>query len=164
MEAVSYINGEDWGDEPQCVCPVIAVYCRVLNDMGGVNARKRLASYIPMVVGTRSPSSENTRARVATRAALATTNVNPQATLMQAFSTLDTVAHYHAKMAAFNAHNQNNDLAAERAVKAVLNGAGLGPAFKCLDALLAAGPAGAPQYTPAQQVRVAELAALLPAA
>jgi len=56
IEAVAYVAGEPWSDEPKCVCPVIASMLRRWNDdMRSDDERTRLlAPLIPRLVGSRS--------------------------------------------------------------------------------------------------------------
>jgi hypothetical protein len=68
MEAVTLLVGEPWGDHPKCVCPVIAAFCRRLNDAWWPSDKERTAMLLPLaarygadgecapgpVVGTRS--------------------------------------------------------------------------------------------------------------
>jgi len=55
MEAVSYIAGEPWSDQPQCACPVITAFLISWNDSLPDDDRTRLLKpLIPLIVGTRS--------------------------------------------------------------------------------------------------------------
>jgi hypothetical protein len=54
MEWVSYLAGEKWSDRPQCVCPVIAAFCRLWNDAMSDEDRQILVPLGRVVIGTRS--------------------------------------------------------------------------------------------------------------
>jgi hypothetical protein len=51
-ELVSTLAGEPWSDVPACVSPVIAAYCRALNDRLPDAPRQRLKAYAARQVGT----------------------------------------------------------------------------------------------------------------
>ena len=58
LEAAAWIAGEPWSDHPECVCPVIAEFCRRWND--GLPSHERNAILRPMVprlVGTRGSAA-----------------------------------------------------------------------------------------------------------
>jgi hypothetical protein len=62
MEAVAYVAGEAWSDQPQCVCPVIATFCRAWNDALPQNKRDELLKpLISRLVGTRASKKIETR-------------------------------------------------------------------------------------------------------
>lgn len=67
MEAVSYVVGEPWSDHPQCVCPVIAAFCRNWNDNLPDDERDVfMRPLIPLLVNTRgSAKLERFRASMA---------------------------------------------------------------------------------------------------
>jgi hypothetical protein len=67
MEAVAYVAGEPWSDHPQCVCPVIAAFCRTWNDNLSDEQRDALLRpLIPSLIGTRAtPEAERARAYLA---------------------------------------------------------------------------------------------------
>lgn len=53
MEAVAYIAGEPWSDQPQCVCPVLAAFARAWNDGMPVEMLDTLLlPLVPRFVGT----------------------------------------------------------------------------------------------------------------
>ena len=52
MEAVAWLAREPHSDEPKCVCPVLGVFGRGLNDCLDVERRQRLKPLIPALVGT----------------------------------------------------------------------------------------------------------------
>ena len=56
MEAVAYIQGEEWSDAPKCVCPVISTFLRAWNDgLPDDATRTRLLAPLALLcVGTRS--------------------------------------------------------------------------------------------------------------
>ena len=69
MEAVAYLGGEEHSDHPECACPVISHFGRVLNDrmgrgeQGDALRAKYLAPLASKLVGTRStPEVERRRA------------------------------------------------------------------------------------------------------
>ncbi|HCT57219.1 MAG TPA: hypothetical protein DGD08_08405 [Gemmatimonas aurantiaca] len=68
MEAVAYIAGEPWSDQPQCVSPVIAAFCRNWNDNLPEPPRTELLRpLVPLLMGTRTTEGdEQTRAWMAT--------------------------------------------------------------------------------------------------
>ena len=69
MEAAAYVAGEEWTDHPQCVCPVIAAFCRTWNDNLPTDAERDrlLKPLIPQLIQTRSmPDVETRRAWLAT--------------------------------------------------------------------------------------------------
>ena len=63
MEAVSYVAGEPWSDNPACACPVISELLRTWNDDLPTDAdRDRLLRpLIPRLVGSRSTPEVETR-------------------------------------------------------------------------------------------------------
>jgi hypothetical protein len=67
MEAVAYVAGEPWSDDPACACPVIAVLLRRWNDdLPDADRTRLLAPLIPRLVGSRStPEVEQRRALMA---------------------------------------------------------------------------------------------------
>ena len=63
LEAVSVLAGEDFSDTPETACPVLASFGRALNDaMPDDETRGLLLPLIPLLVGTRDPAKERTRA------------------------------------------------------------------------------------------------------
>lgn len=52
MEAVAWLAGEPHTDHPDSASPVIATFCRLVNDRVGDEERQRLVAYIPRLVGT----------------------------------------------------------------------------------------------------------------
>src|SRR3954452_13883660 len=65
MEVASMLADEDFTDEPQCVCPVIAEFLRTYNDEVDNELRQDLLGYASLAVGTRgTPSEERKRANV----------------------------------------------------------------------------------------------------
>ena len=67
MEAAAYIAGEPHSDQPDCVCPVIAAFCRTWNDsITDDETRTRLLGpIVPLTIGTRStPDMELIRSRM----------------------------------------------------------------------------------------------------
>lgn len=69
METASYLAGEPWSDQPECVCPVIATFMRSWNDGISDAARRTelLLPLVPLTIGTRA--SKAVEARRATMAA-----------------------------------------------------------------------------------------------
>jgi hypothetical protein len=66
MEAVAYIAGEQWSDEPACACPVISAFLRSWNDDLAEGRRTALLLPLaPRVVGTRRPDREAARSFMA---------------------------------------------------------------------------------------------------
>ena len=62
MDAVSWFEYGTLGDHPECVCPVIAAYCRNVNDAMTDAGRQKLKVFIPRLIGTRDEASERERA------------------------------------------------------------------------------------------------------
>jgi hypothetical protein len=54
LEAVAREAKEPHSDNPQCVCPVIAAYGRILNDIMPDGQRQRLIPFIPRLLASRS--------------------------------------------------------------------------------------------------------------
>ncbi len=67
MEAVAFVAGESWSDNPACASPVISAFLRSWNDT--LDAERRdalLRPFIPKLIGTRgSDALENRRATMA---------------------------------------------------------------------------------------------------
>ena len=63
MEAVAYIAGEEWSDSPACACPVIAAFCRRLNDRMTDEERLALVPLIPRLAGSRADRATEERRR-----------------------------------------------------------------------------------------------------
>ena len=55
MEAVSFVAGEPWSDNPECASKVIGAFMRSWNDSLGDEDRQRLKPYITKLVGTAAP-------------------------------------------------------------------------------------------------------------
>src|SRR6185437_13825458 len=54
MEAVAYVAGEPWSDQPECACAVISVFLRAWNDALPDDERDALLRpLIPLLVGTK---------------------------------------------------------------------------------------------------------------
>ena len=70
MEAVSFVAGEKWTDKPECACPVLAAFARVMND-SITNDALRTRLLLPLVsvlVGSKStPAVEQQRAALLAR-------------------------------------------------------------------------------------------------
>lgn len=55
MEAVAYVAGERWSDQPYCACPIISTFLRTWNDALPDEDRDRLLRpLIPALIGTKS--------------------------------------------------------------------------------------------------------------
>jgi hypothetical protein len=52
MEAVAYVSGEPWSDDPVCVAKPISTFCRSWNDALSDEDRQFLKAYIPKLMGT----------------------------------------------------------------------------------------------------------------
>jgi hypothetical protein len=59
MEAVSYISGEPWSDSPKCVSPLLAKFCRTLNDAMQDEERQQLKELIPILSGTNTGAADD---------------------------------------------------------------------------------------------------------
>src|SRR6478672_5819301 len=65
MEVASMLAGEPFGDEPRCVCPVIAEFLRTYNDQVDDARRQDLFAAAALVVDTRDDHvSERRRANL----------------------------------------------------------------------------------------------------
>jgi hypothetical protein len=54
MEAVAFVAGEPWSDQPKCACPVISSFMRAWNDsLPDADRTRLLLPLIPKLVGTR---------------------------------------------------------------------------------------------------------------
>jgi hypothetical protein len=68
MELASMLAGEQFGDHPRCVCPVIAGFLRSYNDRVDAGCRLDLYAYASRVVGTRADvTTERRRAELCRR-------------------------------------------------------------------------------------------------
>jgi hypothetical protein len=65
MEWVSYLAGEQHGDQPQCVSPVLRVFCVALNDGLEHGPRQRLRPYLARTIGTSTDGLDVARAWMA---------------------------------------------------------------------------------------------------
>lgn len=54
MEAVAWLAHEPHTNRPECASPVIAAFCRAVNDRVGDEERQRLVAYLPRLVETRA--------------------------------------------------------------------------------------------------------------
>jgi hypothetical protein len=72
MELASYLAGERWSDHPSCTHPLLAALARHVNDLTSDDARPRLGSLIPSVIGltTDDPQADVEIARLCAAAAL----------------------------------------------------------------------------------------------
>ncbi|WP_245977070.1 hypothetical protein [Cryobacterium soli] len=70
MEFASHLSGEAWSDHPACTHPVLASLARMVNDCTSDDARSRLMTLIPSVIGLRG-DDPRVRLVVALRAATA---------------------------------------------------------------------------------------------
>jgi hypothetical protein len=67
LEAVAFVAGEPWSDQPKCVSKVIGAFGRSWNDTLDDAGRQRLKKFIPAMIGTATTSAdEMTRAWLAT--------------------------------------------------------------------------------------------------
>jgi hypothetical protein len=58
MEFVSWLVGEPFSDQPECVCPILARVAIHINDQGDQEMRDKLLLMLPDMVGTRSTSED----------------------------------------------------------------------------------------------------------
>ena len=65
MEAAAWIAGEEWTDSPLCVSPVLAAFCRRLNDALGDEGRQRLKPFAARAVGTAGDGQDEARSYMA---------------------------------------------------------------------------------------------------
>lgn len=68
MEFASYLAGESWSDHPACTHPALASLARMVNDCSSDEARGRLVTLIPSVIGLTGDGTR-TGIQVAARAA-----------------------------------------------------------------------------------------------
>jgi hypothetical protein len=65
MEVASMLAGEQFTDEPRCVCPVIGEFMRTYNDIVDNTRRQDLLAYAALVVDTNDgPAGERRRAGI----------------------------------------------------------------------------------------------------
>ena len=62
MEMVSFLEGEEWSDRPTCTSPVIASFCRIINDRMPQEYRDRLQKRVLRLVDTVDPNLDQQRA------------------------------------------------------------------------------------------------------
>lgn len=67
LDAVSWFEYGRLGDNPECVCPVIAAYSRSINDDLPYDERQGLKRFLPRLVGTVDVAAERDRAEYAVR-------------------------------------------------------------------------------------------------
>ena len=65
MEWVSYLAGEPHGDQPECVSPVLYVFCTMLNDVLEDVSRQRLRPYLARTIGTATDGLDEARSWMA---------------------------------------------------------------------------------------------------
>lgn len=65
MELASFLAGEEWTDQPECVSPVLAVVARHVNDDLDDTERMRLLPLLPRLMGTTKPKPGADAIRVA---------------------------------------------------------------------------------------------------
>src|SRR3974390_2421567 len=56
MEAVAFVAGEPWSDNPQCACPLISAFLRGWNDSLPTDAERDrlLRPLVPRLIGTKA--------------------------------------------------------------------------------------------------------------
>ena len=65
LELTSYIAGEPWSDEPECVSPVLTAYGIGLNDAWDDEQRQKLKPFIPRMIGTAGDGQDEARSFLA---------------------------------------------------------------------------------------------------
>ena len=65
MEAAAWIAGEEWTDHPACVSPILAAFCRRLNDAWDDEGRQRLKPFAARAVGTAGDGQDEARSYMA---------------------------------------------------------------------------------------------------
>jgi hypothetical protein len=65
LEAASYMAGERFSDQPNCVSPVLGTYGRRLNDTLPTVRRQELKAYIPQLIGTADDGQDEARSYIA---------------------------------------------------------------------------------------------------
>jgi len=121
MEAVAYVAGEPWSDEPQCACPVITAFMVSWNDnLSDADRTLLLAPLIPLLVGTRStPAIEQRRATMAadwlirthTPAWLRLAQLDSQAAALEALPEITDFAKCPSVVGTLNAVRKDADAA-----------------------------------------------------
>jgi hypothetical protein len=65
LEAVAYVAGEPWSDQPACASPVLITYGQRLNDVLPDDLRQQLIPFIPRIVGTAGDGKDERRSYLA---------------------------------------------------------------------------------------------------
>ena len=65
LEAVSYVAGEPFSDNPKCTSPVLGAFGRALNDVLPDDKRQALRDYIPSMIGTAGDGLDEARSYLA---------------------------------------------------------------------------------------------------
>ena len=65
LEAVSYVAGEPFSDNPECTSPVLSAFGRALNDVLPDDKRQALRDYIPSMIGTAGDGLDEARSYLA---------------------------------------------------------------------------------------------------
>ena len=135
MDAISWLEYGTLGDHPACVCPVIAAYGRGINDAMSDVGRQRLKVFIPRLVGTVDPASEQARAEY----------LAWQAIRVFAPLALDAAGHIAdaRKLRDFNGTLEEADSAAIAAAKAAIAASADSAAIAAAKAAIAASAASA---------------------
>lgn len=56
MEAVAWLYGGEFTDEPECACPIIANFVRAINDKVNYDDRQKLIQFLPRLINSRGNS------------------------------------------------------------------------------------------------------------
>jgi hypothetical protein len=142
VEMASLIAGEEFGDRPRCVCPVIGAFLRGLNDRAPHAERQRLVPYASRIVGSRGDRSLTRRRR---EMCLAWAGADLEG---GAVPRLVSRAAIRLRMAVFcglGTALRANDGAGDFAARMALARRDPSGAFELLDRLLAVGPPGVPE-------------------
>jgi hypothetical protein len=62
VDATSWFHSGTLDDHPQCVCPVLAAFCRPINDGLNDQDRQKLKAFIPRLAGSHDPEAMKARA------------------------------------------------------------------------------------------------------
>lgn len=63
MEAIAFIEREPHSDSPECTSPVVAAFCRGVNDFMSDADRQRLWKFATRIAGTASPEYDRERGK-----------------------------------------------------------------------------------------------------
>lgn len=153
LDAVSWFEYGHLGDHPECVCPVIAMFGRGVNDVMRNEGRQRLRAFIPRLVGTVDKGSELERSDylawqaicVFAPFSLEAVGLKEEAEMLRnlhgTFSAVDREATVKAILASIYPAHQANTYCAKKAKGLVSDGASKAAAMVAVAASKAASTA-----------------------